>query len=184
MSLFILGASLLIWFAFVITGIVLNIKEKKVLGWTFLSIPLLSLIGVIIYFKSYFHTTNPASLSIEAQALGNVVTITGEWQEDLERNAFGTDYIAIFAPKDAKLEGTHFPDLDDELEAYIAYILFDIPEVQDQIKPQLMKVPISDTFQYEFVLPSDVPLSELKIYYLHFVDVFPDPLKWIKRVYP
>lgn len=184
MILLILIVASAIWFGFVITGISFNMKGKKVLGWIFISIPLLCLVGIIIYFKSYFHSTNPTSLHLEVVENGNVVTITGEWQEKLERNALQTDYLLFFTSNDRPIESAHFPDTENEMEYYIAYKLLQMQDFYDLGKPQLYEVPVAESFRHEIPLPDGLQISDLKIYYMHFVDLFPDPLKWIKRVYP
>lgn len=184
MNLIVLGAILLIWMALVIAGIIFHLNEKKTLGWICISIPLLGLVAFIIYFKSYFHSTNPSSLSIQAVANENTITITGKWQERLERNVFETDYLIFYTPSDTPIKEARFPNAENVMDDYVAFILEQIQDLEVHGTPQFFEVDVVETFQYDITLPEGVQFDDVSIYYMHLLDSFPEPYKWLKQVHP
>lgn len=188
----IIGIALIIWLGCFITGVACFLAEKKKLGTVFIAIPILMIIGFVSFYKWYNNTTTPESLAISIESKADHYVLNGEWQERIDHNALGVDYL-VFYTKDnqtVSILSANRGNPSFHLEALTDYareILLhqDVPAITSGLEPQLYDLDLKESFTIEFRLPDNLNLEDVTIQYLHLIDEAMGPLKfWLKTVQP
>jgi len=180
--------TILIIIGFFIIGIRLW-KKSRILS-IFLSIPVflaLLFVGYVV-FNSWYHTT-PDSLEFSVQKENQTYTVTGVWKKPLDAYRFPIDFIVFYTRDDVEVSNV-------ERDRYKDYKKMDLVDLEKTVQywieeeknlakgePQIFDLETSKKFSFSFVLPENIKLSDVKMYYAHTRAEPMDSLEvWFKKI--